>query len=162
MSTDYSKLAREIIFTNQYLALATTSSDGSAWVSPVAYAFDEKFRFYFISLASSQHIKNGMANSAVSFAIYDSRQNFGEGVGLQVEADLSKVPTARIPKVITLYLSRSWPFINDKFHAYMSGFQKVLKNHTYTAYMLTPKKVWMNDPDASTDVRIEVSLTGGD
>ena len=80
---DYQKLARDIIEQNQYMTLGTTSPDGKPWVSPVVYAFDKNYNFYWISLPNSKHSQNITANKNISLAIFDSHQNWGEGVGLQ-------------------------------------------------------------------------------
>jgi hypothetical protein len=92
-------------------------------------------------------------------AIFDSRQPFGEGVGLQIEGKITKISLPRLPFVIRLYFSRKWPYISPKFNLYLKGFRKILTNGLYRAYQFTPTKIWMNDPDSEIDRRIEVSLT---
>ena len=149
---DYSKLAREIIEKNQYLVLS------SPWISILCYAYDEEFNFYFISMPNSKHCTNISLNNNVSFAIYDSHQNFGEGVGLQIEGKVSLVPLSETPQTIKLYLSRSWPYKNSQMEIYLKGFQKVLKDQSYRAYKISPTKIWMNDPKQLIDVRVEVKL----
>ena len=95
----------------------------------------------------------------MSFAIFDSHQAFGEGVGLQIEGIVKPVSLIQSPYAISVYISRDWPFINNNIKTYLAGFQKVLKNRTYKAYRITPTKVWMNDPNSNIDVRVEVKLT---
>jgi uncharacterized protein YhbP (UPF0306 family) len=155
---DLNQLAREIVANNQYLTLATTDKTGIAWVSPVVYAYDSKNIFYFISLPTSKHVKNLKGNSKVSFAIFDSHQVWGEGVGLQIEGVVKEVTLTQLPKMIAIYLSRKWPYINNKYEAYLKGFQQLLKNRTYKAYAISPTRVWMNDPRKEVDVRVEVKL----
>jgi uncharacterized protein YhbP (UPF0306 family) len=154
---DLNKLAREIVKLNQYLTLCTYSGSGS-WASPVAYAYDEDYSFYFISLPNSKHIQNIEKNSKVTATIFDSHQVFGEGVGLQIEAHCSQVLSVHLPEVVAIYLRRDWPFINNKIQSYLLGFQKILKNRTYRAYQIEPERIWMNDPNSAVDVRVEVNL----
>lgn len=82
---------------------------------------------------------------------------FGEGSGLQIEGMIKKVALTHLPKVISMYATRKWPYMNDKLSRYMEGFKKIVQNHTYTAYEFTPSTYWMNDPDTDVDVRAEVS-----
>jgi len=158
MITNLNQLAREIVKNNQYLTLGTSDKNGNAWVSPVVYACDSDFNFYFISLPNSKHIKNLINNSQVTFAIFNSRQMFGEGVGLQIEGIVKQVPLIQLPKMISIYITRKWPYMNNKIKVYLTGFQHLLKNHTYKAYKIIPNRVWMNDPNSEIDVRIEVKL----
>lgn len=157
MNKKLSDRTRQIIETNQYMTIGSASADGTAWASAVAYAFDDAYTFYFISLPDSQHAKNFTENPHVTCAIFDSHQMFGEGSGLQIEGVIKKVAPTHLPKVISLYLARNWPYMNEKLKTYMEGFKKIVQNHTYTAYEFIPSKFWMNDPDADVDVRVEVS-----
>jgi uncharacterized protein YhbP (UPF0306 family) len=158
MTKDLNQLAREIVESNQYLTLGSCDKKGEAWVSPVVYVYDSDYSFYFISLPTSQHVKNFMGNLKVTFAIFNSQQMFGEGVGLQIEGVVKEVSLVKLPKIIKTYLTRKWPFINNKIDTYLAGFQRLLVNKTYKAYQITPTKVWMNDPNSSVDVRVEVKL----
>lgn len=151
-------MAKHIITSNQYLTLGTSNQHGEFWLSPVAYAYDNKFNFYFISLPTSKHSQNLNTNSHVVFTIFNSQQNFGEGVGLQIEGEAKRINFTQIAPIIKLYLQRDWPFINQKFATYIKGFQKVLKNHSYQAFKITPTKFWMNDPNSEIDVRLEIAL----
>lgn len=83
---DYTQLAKDIIGKNQYMTIGSTNPDGSAWVSPVVYVVDQNYNFYWISLPNSNHSQNIGKNKKITLAIFDSHQNFGEGVGLQIEA----------------------------------------------------------------------------
>ena len=152
------QLARRIIKRNEYMSVASSWHGRGAWVSPVCYAFDNDYNFYYISLPASRHARNIRRNPNVTIAIFDSRQPFGEGVGLQIEGRITRVNWPRVPSVIRLYFTRKWPYVSHKLKTYYKGFKKVLKNRTYRAYQFTPSKVWMNDPDSETDRRIEVHL----
>jgi uncharacterized protein YhbP (UPF0306 family) len=152
-------LAREIVAKNQYLTIASYKKESGAWANPVAYATDAAYNFYFISPPSSQHAKNFQTHPRISMAIFDSRQPFGGGVGLQIEAKAHLLSLSRTPFVMKMYLTRRWPFTNKKQKTYLYGCQKAIENGLYRIYKFTPKKVWMNDPDSDIDRRIEVKLT---
>jgi uncharacterized protein YhbP (UPF0306 family) len=158
MVSDLNTLARNIIAENQYMTIASRGPDGTVWASPVVYVPDKDYNIYYISLPDSNHSKNIAAAPNVTVAIFDSHQNFGEGVGLQIEGVITQVPIIQLPFVITLYLGRTWPYANDILQSYLAGFQRLLKNRSYKAYIFTPIKVWMNNPNEKTDVRVEVFL----
>lgn len=149
------KLAKEIIDKNQYLALATTNGNKNLWISPVCYAYDKDFNFYFGSLPTSKHSVNGMKNKKVAFAIYDSTQKWGYGVGLQIEGTLEEVKLTQMPRAMKIYLTRNYPYGNIT-GAFAKGFKELLNKKIYRFYKLTPIKIWMNNPEADVDERVEV------
>lgn len=157
MINDLNKLAREIIEKNEYLALATTDENNNAWVSPICYAFDKDYNFYFASIPSSKHCVNFSRNNKVSFAIYDSTQNWGEGVGLQIEGTVEKVKLLKLPKVTAIYFGRKYPY-RKITNIFAESFRKLIKNKIYSFYKIIPTKFWMNDPNAGRDERIEMKL----
>ena len=159
MVEDLNKLAREIVTKNQYMVLGTAEKEGS-WVSPVAYAFDKHFNFYFVSIPTSRHSINITKNKNVSVSIYDSRQKWGYGVGLQAEGTVSKCKLTEIPKVATLYFDRKYPY-GSVTGAFVTAFKNLLKNKTYFFYKFVPTKTWINNPNEPTDVRAEVQIYRG-
>jgi uncharacterized protein YhbP (UPF0306 family) len=150
-------LATGIIRQNQYMTLASVDKQGTAWASPVAYVFDDKFNFYWVSVPNSQHQQNIAFNPNISIAIFDSHQLWGEGVGVQMEAVVEQVPITDIPHVTMLYFSRGYPYGNA-LGAFGKGLKELLKGKIYLFYKATPTKVWVPDPNAEVDTRIEVSL----
>lgn len=153
---DLSILAKSIITKNQYLVLGTVGENG-AWISPVAYVYDDKWNFYFVSLPASKHCTNLSKNNRASFAIYDSHQDWGEGIGLQIEGTVEKVQLTELPKATALYFSRKYPY-RTITNTFAIGLKKLLNNQTYSFYKITPSKFWINNPDADVDERVEVKL----
>lgn len=154
---DLSLLAKQIIAQNEYLTLATVGQTGAPWVSILAYAYDDDFTFYFASLPGSRHSIEAHKRNDVSFSIFDSHQGFGTGVGLQIEGTIEVVDDADTARVLDLYYGRKYPYGNVS-NEFMEGLRKLLENKTYLFYKLTPKQVWINDPSADTDRRVEVKL----
>jgi uncharacterized protein YhbP (UPF0306 family) len=157
MTTNLTELAKSIIEQNEYISLATVGEGNEPWVSMVAYAYDDKLNFYFLSLPSSNHIKNAQKHKKVAFSIYDSRQNFGYGVGLQIEGTLEEVPLTSYPSVGKIYLGRKYPYGNVN-NTFMEGIKQLLKNKIYKFYKLTPTTFWINDPDKEIDERVKLDL----
>lgn len=156
---ELSLLAKQIVEKNEYLTLATAGETGAPWVSILAYTYDSDFTFYFASLPDSRHSKEAEKRSDVSFSIFDSHQDFGTGVGLQIEAKIEVLSDADCERVLSLYYGRKYPYGNVS-NEFMEGLKKLLVNKTYLFYRLTPKRVWINDPSADTDRRVEVKLEG--
>lgn len=150
-------LANKLIVENQYMTIATTDRDGNAWASPVAYVFDKDFNFYWVSVPESKHQKNIDANPKVAIAIFDSHQLWGEGVGIQMEATVSDVPIEMLIKVTKLYFSRDYPY-GKASGAFGKGLRALLKGNRYKFYKAVPTKMWVPDPNADVDARIEVSI----
>jgi uncharacterized protein YhbP (UPF0306 family) len=157
MKSNLNKVAKEIIANNQYLTLATSDNAGKPWVSIMAYTFDENYIFYFCSLPNSRHSGHIQHNSAVAFTIFDSQQPFGYGVGLQIEGVLTEAKEIDYPKILDVYLSRKFPYgnVNNDF---MEGLRKLLAKKLYRFYQLEVTKCWINDPNADTDSRVEVTI----
>lgn len=110
MQNDYANMVKSIITKNQYLTLATVDTKGNPWASPVAYVYDEDFTFYWTSMHNSYHQLNIKHNPKVAFAIFDSTQKWGGGIGIQVEATVGQVSFGELPRVTAMYFSRKYPY----------------------------------------------------
>lgn len=152
------QLARDIITNNEYLTLATLDENGKPWTCILAYAFDADYSFYFVSLPTANHSKHITQNPGVSFTIFDSHQDFGKGVGLQGVGNVAEVQKNDYAEVSSVYLTRQYPYGNIH-NEFMDGLKKLLDSGEYRFYQLTPKHIWINDPNADTDRRVEIDLT---
>jgi uncharacterized protein YhbP (UPF0306 family) len=152
------QLAKQIIAENEYLSLATIDSDNNPWISIMAYAYDDKYNFYYISQPSSHHSIQIKKNNIVSFSIFDSRQMFGKGVGLQVVGIAREIIPERLAQVEKIYFGRVYPYgdINNDF---VIGIKKLLKDKTYLFYEIKITTCWINDPHADTDKRVKLDLS---
>jgi uncharacterized protein YhbP (UPF0306 family) len=159
MIKNLNKLAKEIIENNQYVTIATTNEKGKPWISPVAYTLDNDYNLYFISMPTSKHGKNIEVNNNIAAAIFDSQQLWGDGIGLQIEAKVEIVKLKDIPRAIKLYAFRKYPYggLNTEKAMHFAK-SMVLDGKKYKIYKITPKTVYMNDPNADTDVRVKIKL----
>lgn len=156
MSADVNTIAKKIIEHNQYMIIATADND-EPWISPVAYAQDENYIFYFVSMPDSKHILQILKNKRVAVAVFDSHQEWGEGLGLQIEGEVSEVTLTELPHAMTVYFTRKNPYVKIP-GAFGKGLKNLLKQKRYKMYKFTPKKVWMNNPESDIDERIEIKL----
>src|ERR1700683_1533678 len=67
-----------IMDSTRLLGLATSSIDGSPTVCNVYFAYDERFRIYFLTPPSSEHIKNIERDPRVAASVADTQQT-GDG-----------------------------------------------------------------------------------
>ena len=78
--------AKQIISENIYMTIASASSDGKPWISPVFFAYDEFYNLYWVSNKHSKHSTLIRSNPDVAIVIFDSRAPEGEGDGVYFEA----------------------------------------------------------------------------
>jgi hypothetical protein len=144
------------------VTIATSDVNGNPWISPVAYTYDKDWNLYFVSIPSSIHCQNIKSNKKAAVAIFDSQQLWGEGVGLQIEAEVIEIGLKDTLKIIPLYAKRKYPYINpsrsivDDVKVFVNKY--ITKGELYRFYKIVPKKFWMNDPNLKTDGRVEVKL----
>ncbi len=153
------KLAREIIEKNQYLSLATSDKDGKPWISPVCYTYDNNWNLYFVSIPTSKHGQNTKNNKQVAFSIFDSRQKWGLGIGLQIEGKIKELNLRDSLIPARLYVKRDYPYGNPDSKIVFKFIKDYLKNKKiYKFYKLTAKKVFINNPYSTIDYRVMVNL----
>lgn len=134
------QLAQKIIKENVYLTLATSWKD-KPWASPVCYFTDPKGNFYFASQMHSVHIQNISQNPHVSWAIFDSNVPEGTGVGVQIKGTATLVGPRACKGVMGC--------CRASIHA-------VLEYEAYRLFKLTPQRIYVTDPEALVDRRMEV------
>lgn len=159
MVKDLNKLAKKIIAKNQYVSIASADSQGKAWVSPVVYAYDNNWNFYFVSMPSSRHCKNIKQNKNIALAIFDSRQKWGQGVGLQIEGEAKVLNLKDSLLASKIYAKRTYPYggLNTKV-AFNFIKSMVFKGKKYRMYKIIPNTIWMNDPNSKVDIRTKIEL----
>ncbi|MCA9391937.1 pyridoxamine 5'-phosphate oxidase family protein [candidate division WWE3 bacterium] len=159
MDTQLVEMAKGIIEANQYMTIASCDESGNAWASTVCYAYDDDYKFYWVSFPNTKHQQNIKNNPNISFTIFDSHQDWGNGDGVQIEATAQQVSLTDLPHATKVYFSRNYPYGKNKVAtAYGDGLRKLLQGKIYHFCKATPTKVWVPDPDADVDARVEVKL----
>lgn len=110
-------------------------------------------------MPTSRHCQNIKENKKIAVAIFNPQQLWGEGVGLQIEATAEVLGLKDSLKIAKVYGLRNYPFggINTK-RAMTFIKSMVLDGKNYKIYKITPKTVWMNDPNSRIDERIKIDL----
>src|SRR6187551_3580918 len=86
LSVNPQQIAQVIVRSLLYVTVATTSSVGEPWNSPVYSAYDDRGNFYWTSSPLAQHSRNIDQNGRAFLAIYDSMVPAGKGEGVYIEA----------------------------------------------------------------------------
>ncbi len=150
--------AQELISSMEYINLATASSAGEPWNTPVSAVSDSELKFYWSSWKEAEHSKNIRANSRIFFTLYDSTRKRGdnnrrclylrgEGVELEDEGEIKKA-------LDLLYGDEDDENVAADFLG--EGLRRI--------YRAVPTEAWLNDKSErqvtreTIKMRIEVSL----
>ena len=158
MSEHYRNRAREIIQRILYVTIATVSSEGRPWNSPVYSAYDNHANFYWTSSPEAQHSRNIDYNGKVFLVIYDSTVPEGKGEAVYVEGTAAALEApaeiAEAKRNMALRVGKQLGPETDRLLA--ARLQRI--------YRATPNRVWMNgfenDENGSyvRDIRVEIPV----
>lgn len=130
--------AKNIIKNNIYLTLGTVNKDEGGWVTPLFYAYDEKYDFYWISPKDSVHVKNNERNKNSTIVIFDSHAPKWTGVAVWVKVVVEELNNPQDIKKGLKYI-----FSRLKEPVWLS--EKVTGKATYRVYKAVPNKFWITD-----------------
>lgn len=95
--------ARYLIDNNIFMTIATADANGKPWSSPVGYAYDEDYNFYWVSSKEALHSLNIAGRSEVSLSILSKVPDTGYD-GLYVDAIARELTSeAEIQTIIDLF-----------------------------------------------------------
>ena len=140
MSEDIAKLAnkaKKVIKDITYITLATSSSKGEPWNSPVYSAFDKSYNFYWASWTENQHSRNIMENNKVFVVVYDSRVVEGTGFGVYIKGKACQLNhIEEIKNAISLMYKRKGKNARSP--------EQFLRKFPRRIFKFVPEKVWVN------------------
>ncbi len=143
------ELAMSIVESNKYLTLATVGEKGSPWAAPIFYCLDRKtLNFYFISQLDSLHVKHLLKNPKVALAIFDSHASEGQGVGVQISGKARMMKDSELDEAFKYYHTTFIPMKKESFTG----------KAPYRFFKLIPEQIWVTDPEAKVDRRVEVKI----
>ncbi|MGE3769884.1 MAG: pyridoxamine 5'-phosphate oxidase family protein [Bdellovibrionales bacterium] len=99
----------DIIFSNDFMVLATADAQGKPWASPVVYGCDDQMRFYWVSGASSRHAANHAARAETAAVIYDSHQPPGIVQGIYLEGVAEELDASSLASAAVSFYSWRYP-----------------------------------------------------
>jgi hypothetical protein len=100
---DYLGILADVVDTNTYMTLATSSTDGMPWVSPVFFATAGYVDFYWVSSTDAIHSRNIEERSAVAIVIFDTHLPPGAGQAVYLAATAKSVQGEDTEMVLDVY-----------------------------------------------------------
>lgn len=156
---DYARQAKDIIGKSVYMTVATASPEGNPWVSPVFFAYDDRYNLYWISNKDARHSQYVRSNPNIAIVIFDSSAIEGSGDGVYFEAEARELSDENdIKPVIPMWNQRA-----QEAEFQISGFNSVLGDAAWRVYKATPKTISkLKEGEYSNgqyvDKRIEIDL----
>lgn len=142
------KIANKILKNNIYLSLSTCANN-TPWVAPLFYQIGPQNELYFASQPTSVHGSHIAKNPRVAFAIFDSQQKEGTGVGIQARGIAKKLENrAEILEAMKYYHTDFFKVTPAKF----------MGKSKYRLFKITPSTFYLNDPRVKVDRRVEVRV----
>ena len=142
------KLARKILKENIYLSLSTCTQN-RPWIAPLFYHLGAGNELYFASQPTSIHGAHIAKNPRVAFAIFDSHQREGTGVGIQASGIAKRLENRNeILEAMKYYHTDFFKVTPAKF----------MGKSKYRLFKITPSTFYLNDPRVKVDRKVEVVL----
>lgn len=129
--------AKEIIASIKYITIATASKDGMPWNSPVYFAFDEKYNFYWASDSESRHSQNIYSNNKIAIIIYDSSVPAGQGKGVYFEAKAYEIIDRKEQEKAYMLLAK-------RDNGYPWTLEELQGSNRPRLYKAITEKAWIN------------------
>jgi nitroimidazol reductase NimA-like FMN-containing flavoprotein (pyridoxamine 5'-phosphate oxidase superfamily) len=145
--------AKAILSDLLYITLATVSSDGLPWNSPVFAAFDEAYQFFWVSASGVRHSQNIKVTHRVAIVVYDSTAPAGEGRGVYIEARADEVTNEQeIIHGLDALEKRGWK----------KPLEEVTGTSIHRLYQAVPEHMWITSVGSLNgqlfDARVAVDL----
>jgi nitroimidazol reductase NimA-like FMN-containing flavoprotein (pyridoxamine 5'-phosphate oxidase superfamily) len=152
---EHIKRGKEIIAQNLYITIATVDENNNPWISPLFFAFDENFNFYWNSPADSKHSSYLKKNKNVAIAIFDSQMPEGTGEGVYVQAEAFElVDKSEIENAAKLLYARK--------NVAPKPAEDFIGDSSRRLYKAVPNKFWINIDEIVDgrhhDARVEINL----
>jgi nitroimidazol reductase NimA-like FMN-containing flavoprotein (pyridoxamine 5'-phosphate oxidase superfamily) len=129
--------AYQILERTIYCTLSTCSPEGQPWVSPVFFAYDSAWNFYWASAMAAKHSQNLYANQGqVAIAVYDTHSEAGKGQGVYLSGTAAEVEVANVESVIPRLTKRSGQNLKRSAADYLAPSPRRL-------YRFQPEEVWV-------------------
>jgi len=148
--------ALELLTNNEYINIATVTSDGRPWNTPVYAVYDQSMNLYWSSWKKAEHSENIRDNGRVFITIYDSTRKRGDNNRrclYLAGAALEIVDQAEVEQV----LLRLYGEGETDASLFLGAGQR-------RVYKAVPQSAWLNDKSErqvtaeTIKMRIELSL----
>lgn len=149
------KEAAELLSRIPHVTIATATSDGRPWNSPVFFGYDDALNLFWTSAIEAQHSKNIRGNGRAFLVVYEAGVYPTRAVYIDALAvELSDAGEVR--RCFEYYEARlnDPSFSSDMF----------LGDSVSRMYRAVPRRVWLHDKEVFSeeghyiDVRVELNL----
>ncbi|RSM91648.1 pyridoxamine 5'-phosphate oxidase family protein [Kibdelosporangium aridum] len=145
-------IARAVLDENSYMTLATADESGVPWASPVWFATENYRELYWLSSPTTRHSKNLAVRPKLSIVVFDSTVVPGAAQAVYMTGTAAQVPENDLEPALSVYSGVSVRSGLKEF-----GIDSVTGAARLRLYRATVTEHYILDPDATIDVRIEVS-----
>ncbi|SMD19339.1 pyridoxamine 5'-phosphate oxidase family protein [Kibdelosporangium aridum] len=146
------EIARAVLDANSFMTLATADESGMPWASPVWFATENYRELYWLSSPTARHSKNLAVRPELSIVVYDSTARPLEGQAVYMTGTAVQVPESDLEPALRVYSGVS---VRSGLKEY--SIDNVTGDARLRLYRATVTEHYILDPDATIDVRIEVS-----
>lgn len=134
--------AKRILANNLFMTLATASSGGQPWSTPVFYALDENYTFYWYSRRDTRHSQNITENNKISASVF-ATSGENEGVGIYIEGTASEVTEEELDYATSIYAKKA--AANEEEKTQLTTREDFLGDAQIRMYKLIPEKVYISE-----------------
>lgn len=124
------------------MTIATASKAGDAWISPVFYAYDENYTFYWYSRKQTKHSQYIIQNKTIAVVIFNPSHTDISGVYMQ--GDVHEVTKKTIIHALTTYFARAEKDNITAQKEQREHPEDFLDGSDFRMYAFTPKKTYIS------------------
>lgn len=140
------------------MTIATADKSGKPWVSPVFFAYDEDYNFYWVSYTGAKHSQNIRSREEVGVVIFDSSAPEGDGDGVYFDAVAEQLEdTGEIKRAMKILAER---VTVEEFK--IKDIKEVTGSSAWRIYVARPRQISKLSSDSVDgqyiDKRIDIQL----
>ncbi len=151
---------KKILSNNLYMTLATVSSDGQPWSTPVFYAIDDDYNLYWYSRKDTRHSQNIKEINKISASIF-AVSGEDKGVGIYIEGIATELIEEELDHAANTYAAKAAS--NEEEKAQLTTTRDFLDDSPLRMYKIIPSKIFISGEATKLngkwiDTRDEVTL----
>jgi hypothetical protein len=128
---------QQLLQTIPYATIATVSSDGQPWNSPVVARFDDRLTMYWVSWKDNRHSQNIASEPRIFVVVYDSKMAEGQGVGLYLQMRAYALASP-------LAIKRARQIYDTSFFTHPFSHNQFRPPCPQRLYCAVPERIWYN------------------
>ena len=125
------------------MTLSTSSLDGKPHSTPLFYANDEKFNFYWYSKKETKHSLLIKDNNKVSISIFGVGDK-DEGFGVYLEGIASEIPENELSNALEIYFNKALKDNQTEREEMISNANDFLNESPLRMYKFIPEKIYVS------------------